>query len=152
MSKGRDRLILVGLYTVTFLYMGLIFYLSSLTSIDQPGPLGKIPEVDKLEHASEFFVLGALLSLAFQRTPSLPVRMNAWSLALLVAILYAFTDEMHQSFVSGRTTDALDLLADTVGISVASLLGAWLREARASGRTTDRPPVTLTKAMPDSEE
>jgi len=150
MREGRDRYIVVALYAVTVLYMGLIFYLSSLPSIEQPGPLGKIPEVDKVEHAGEFFVLGLLLSLAFQRTPS--VRRNAWSMAIFVAVLYALSDELHQNFVSGRTMDALDLLADTAGITLASLLGEWLRASRASGRGQVRPTVALKKGMLDSEE
>jgi len=141
------------LYTITVLYMGLIFYLSSLSSIPQPGPLSKIPEVDKLEHASEYLGLGLLLVLSFQHTPSRMVRYNSWPLALLVAVLYAFSDEAHQMFVTGRSSDLLDILADTAGVAVACFLGTWFYETKASRlKKATVPSVALTKAMTDSEE
>jgi VanZ family protein len=153
MRDGRDRSITLALYIITVLYMGMIFYLSSMSAIPQPGPLDKIPEVDKLEHASEYLGLGLLLVLSFQRTPSRTVRYNSWPLALLVAVLYAFSDEAHQMFVSGRTSDLLDILADTAGVSVACLLGTWLYETRASRlKKAPAPSVALTKSMTDSEE
>lgn len=148
MHGGRDQRIAAVLYMITFVYMGLIFYLSSLTAIEQPGPLGKVPQVDKLEHAGEFFVLAMLLSFSFQWTNAPTVRRNAWALTLLFAILYALSDELHQSFVEGRTMDALDLLADTAGITVASLLGAWYQWRPAAGAVPKR---SLPTAQ-DSEE
>jgi VanZ family protein len=153
MREGQDRAVALALYTITVLYMGLIFYLSSLSSIPQPGPLDKIPEVDKLEHASEYLGLGLLLVLSFQQTPSRMVRSNSWPLALLIAVLYAFSDEAHQMFVSGRTSDLLDVLADTAGVTVACLLGTWFHETRASRtKRITAPSVVLTKGMTDSEE
>ena len=45
----------------------------------------------------------------------------AWGLA----VLYAITDEFHQSFVPGRHASPMDVLID--GIGAAVLLFVWLR-------------------------
>jgi VanZ family protein len=50
-------------------------------------------------------------------------------------VAYGVTDEWHQSFVPGRSADAIDLVADAVGAGLAAGgLGAWgimLRRRRA---------------------
>jgi VanZ family protein len=51
-----------------------------------------------------------------------------WWLAWLLAILYAITDEFHQSFVAGRHRSSLDvILFDSTG----SLIALWLMSCRA---------------------
>lgn len=67
------------------------------------------PPFDKLYHAGNFGVLGALLYLATGRV---------W-LAVLLASLYGVSDEVHQAYVPGRSADPLDWVADTVGAGVA---------------------------------
>ena len=67
------------------------------------------PPWDKLYHAGNFGVLAGLLYLASGR---------AW-LALALASLYGAGDELHQAFVPGRSADAADWLADTVGAALA---------------------------------
>lgn len=138
------------LYVVTILYMVLIFYLSSMPSIRQPGPLEDVPNIDKLEHFMEFMVLGLLMYLSFHFSKGETVRRSAWMFALLGAITYACTDEIHQLFVPGRSPDLIDLLADSTGISVACFIGAWMSEKRSY--MTGGVSVKLNKAMVDSEE
>ena len=42
-----------------------------------------------------------------------------------LAILYAVSDEFHQSFIPGRNASAMDIGIDTIGI-LLSLLGAYV--------------------------
>ena len=49
-------------------------------------------------------------------------RTAAWS--ILIGIAYAVSDEIHQSFVRGRTADVRDLVADTVGV-FAGTAACW---------------------------
>ena len=42
--------------------------------------------------------------------------------AVVVAVVYGISDEWHQHFVPGRTSDVLDLLADAVGASLSVVL------------------------------
>jgi VanZ family protein len=67
----------------------------------------------KLAHAAEYAVLGALLVRAMRRP--LP--------AFAVAVLYAISDEVHQTFVPGREGAVLDVLVDAAGAAAGVL--AW---------------------------
>jgi VanZ family protein len=112
------------------LYLALIFYLSSLAS-----PLGELTAQiwDKGLHFAEYGTLGGLLLFALRSSGV------AWRRALLLAIvgasLYGASDEFHQAFVPGRSSDVQDWAADTLGGAMgAFLLAGALRlvEARAS--------------------
>ena len=149
MKGQKDKTLTMVLYIATALYMVMIFYFSSLHNIQQPGPLDNIPSVDKAEHASEYFVLGLLLALCFQRTPSLGPNWQTWGLVLLIGIIYAGSDEFHQAFVSGRSSDLLDLLADTAGVTVGCLAGAW---ARTISKEPEPRLILYKKGITDSEE
>ena len=78
----------------------------------------------KCMHASVYFVLAILVFLSFKS-----FKINGWKLyifPILICFIYACTDEFHQSFVSGRTSEFTDVLIDTagavVGIIVAKLV------------------------------
>ena len=78
----------------------------------------------KCMHASVYFVLAILVFLSFKS-----FKINGWKLyifPILICFIYACTDEFHQYFVSGRTSEFLDVLIDTggavVGIIVAKLV------------------------------
>jgi VanZ family protein len=68
-------------------------------------------------HVSEFTILALLLGYALLAKPM------KWSKALiyttLFSILYAASDEWHQTFVPGRTGHAIDVAVDTIGILLA---------------------------------
>ena len=69
----------------------------------------------KIAHTLEYAVLGALLTRALRRP----------GLAFLVAVLYAASDEFHQTFVPGRHGSPVDVAIDSIGIAVGVL--AWQR-------------------------
>lgn len=105
--------------------MALIFWSSAQSSG------GDIPEwVHKVVHFSEYAVLAALWLWAL--LPSLGVR--AYAGAGLITLLYAISDEYHQSFVANRVSDPLDVLTDALGIATALTI-AYAR-GRASTRRT----------------
>lgn len=95
-----------------------IFAVSSL-------PRPPIPELlefwnsDKLLHALAYCVLGVLaLFGAWVRVGALS--RGARAEAVIVTSLYGLSDELHQSFVPGRSMSGADLVADVAG----GLLGA----------------------------
>jgi VanZ family protein len=73
--------------------------------------------IRKAGHVSEFTILALLLGYALLAKPM------KWSKALiyttLFSILYAASDEWHQTFVSGRTGHVIDVAVDTTGILLA---------------------------------
>lgn len=76
-------------------------------------------------HITEYAVLAALLYWGFRRVTRRHPR--AASLALAVTALYGITDEIHQSFVPGRTPSVPDLLIDLIGAALALLaIEVWL--------------------------
>ncbi|HEU4366182.1 MAG TPA: VanZ family protein, partial [Candidatus Krumholzibacteria bacterium] len=96
-------------------YVALIFFVSSRPYLHAPGP--EFDMKDKLAHATEYGVLGALLALAFARGS---VRAPAVSLLLVVAIgaTIASADEMFQGTVPGRQRDIADWVADVSGVVI----------------------------------
>ncbi len=87
-----------------------------------PETLPRWPFGDKFLHAGVYGLLGALFCRAFNSL-SLLHRRALWLFAcsVLAATLYGLSDEYHQSFVSARTAESADLLADMAG----SVLGSW---------------------------
>jgi hypothetical protein len=150
MSRRSGYTTAIVFYLITVIYMALIFYASSFPSLEQPGILEDVPNIDKIEHLTEFFVLGTLLFLSFHFTQNDKIHSHGWILALTVGILYAISDEVHQFFVPGRSPNLVDLLADTVGITIASFIGAWISVNMARSPVRDR--IPLKGRMLDSEE
>lgn len=103
------------------LCMAVIFKISSMTSED----LQDFPHVwDKLAHCCEYAALAGCFSLWWSRNTWLK---KVWLRILIVVVLtlaYGCTDEYHQSFVDGRDSSALDLVADTVGGLIGSTVYA----------------------------
>ncbi len=100
--------------------------------------------VRKCGHLTEYAVLAMLLWRALGRRPGIdaaPRRWPAAGLALLLAALYAASDEFHQTFVPTRTGSALDVLLDTfgamLGLAACLAFGALLVPLR--GRLRSRP-------------
>ena len=104
------------------LWMGLIFYLSSRSSV---GP--DLPEFTRwIAHFTEYATLAALWSWAL-----LPILGPRGLLAAaVISALYAASDEWHQSFVPGRDSDPKDFLIDCIGITA----GLWLGQRAALRR------------------
>lgn len=49
-------------------------------------------------------------------------KQNAYKIAFLIAVLYAVSDEIHQTFVPTREGRLRDVVIDTAGITCAYLL------------------------------
>jgi len=95
-----------------YIYAGIIFYISS---IPKPLPDISIPYFDKFLHLIEYAVFGILAARAFKSSSREAVHKNFKILAVLAAIVYGASDEIHQLFVSSRACDAFDLASDTAG-------------------------------------
>lgn len=102
-------------------WMAVIYLLST-----QPSP-PELPEplldllIKKAGHMVEYAVLGLLLwqALGFPHP--------AWAWA--PAVLYAASDEFHQTFVAGRHGRASDVLIDAAGAALGLAIGWWLQQA-----------------------
>jgi len=97
----------------------LLFGLSAQSSL--PGP--QVVGFDKLAHAAVYGLLAWLTARALFEYRL--ARTVAAVLGALLAVLYGASDEWHQASVPGRMPDAADLVADTLGASLAAF--AWFR-------------------------
>ncbi len=102
-------------------YAGIIFYLSSLSHPEEHLPIVSRFS-DKVLHAIEYAVFGALCYWALQGTLNVSWRRWAVPMAIALASFYGVTDEFHQSFVPFRYSHVLDWVADTVGAGLGVLL------------------------------
>jgi VanZ family protein len=107
--------------------MAGIWILSDQPALDILPPL--FAGQDKLLHAVEFMVLGAMLAFA-GRSPLLSGTVSR----AVAGVLWAGLDEIHQSWVPGRDCSTGDFLADCAGLAAGLLLASGF--ASGAGRGT----------------
>ncbi len=106
------------------LVMGTIFFLSAQSgdSID----LSLFPGEDKVAHLTAYGAL-AFTFIWFCGKEALRKPGLTAVVTLLFCFLYGISDEYHQSFVEQRYVSGFDLLADTTGAFLLSMV--WLKSA-----------------------
>ncbi|HWI08476.1 MAG TPA: VanZ family protein [Solirubrobacteraceae bacterium] len=117
----------VSRYAPPLAVMALIFGLSATP--DLSSGLGAWDLVlRKLAHITIYGVLWLTLARA--------ARWRRPVLAGVIALLYAISDELHQSFVEGRRGSPVDVGFDAMGIVLAAL--AWVVVSRRRAVTSAR--------------
>jgi VanZ family protein len=120
-------------WLAALLYMGGIFFLSSLPGEELPLPA--FPLADKLAHFATYTILGVLIAFRAGLTDLLKGRrVERWTkggwIAPLVGILYGFLDEVHQLYTPNRTFDLKDFAVDVIGILLGFRAARKWDEAR----------------------
>lgn len=137
----RDRLAgLVVRWAPVVVWMGVIFLFSSRVDLPHAPQPWSDSLLRKSAHVVEFGVLGLLLVRALGA--------RSWRrghlLAILVASLYAASDEVHQAFVAGRHGSLWDVLLDSGAAGVGSLASVRRAQATRGGQVArkgeDTPP------------
>ena len=109
-------------WSAVILWMGMIFAVSATPSIATPlEPLYDFA-FKKLAHVTVYAILALLLFRALRL--HITHKGRALLMAALVAVLYAFSDEWHQTFVPGREGTVRDVAFDAIGAVGISI---WLR-------------------------
>jgi len=121
---GRtNKLTAVILWFFTISYMGLVFYLSSQSQL--------LPRLihgtDKIIHTLVYFLLALLLYFSLLNSG---VRRYLFLISVVFAIIYGISDELHQYYVPGRIASLGDVIADSFGALIGSLLAAKLSSRR----------------------
>lgn len=98
-------------------YSSLIYWLSDQSSL--PAPL-LFSHQDKLIHAVAYGVMGWLSWRCFSNF--LDRRFLLIATASFYCIIFALSDEWHQSFVPGRSADIYDWFADAIGSCLVIIL------------------------------
>jgi VanZ family protein len=109
----RNRALLRAI--APLLLMGVIFYFSAQSSSGEH-PWWEIV-FRKLGHVTGYALLTALWWWALRGVTERPLL-----IAFCLALAYACTDELHQTFVPGRTGTPVDVGVDAIGMAIAALL------------------------------
>ncbi|MFZ2153451.1 MAG: VanZ family protein [Microgenomates group bacterium] len=96
----------------SIIWMCFIFFLSSLSTSSIHGTFNQRFLILKSFHLIEYAVLAILIYLPIQKIPQ----------SILISYLYAITDEIHQHFVTGRTSKFSDTLIDLIGITLGIII------------------------------
>lgn len=106
-------------FSPAFFWAVLIFLLSH----QQMLPSLSLSTIDFLfKKAAHIFVYGVLYLLIIEGFSKLNFKFHKiWLTALIICLLYAMSDELHQSTVSGRTATLRDVGYDMLGVSLLVL-------------------------------
>ena len=127
MPKNKISLLLVILWMIFIFVMSsfdassssnqsnfIIDIITSIINIKDTGLLSLI--IRKLAHFIEYFILGILVINFITRYDKKII------IAILLCIIYATSDEIHQIFVPGRSCQITDIMIDSLG----SIMGIYL--------------------------
>ena len=117
--ERRFFALFTGFWLPVLAYVTAIFALSSQPHLAPPL---RFLNADKVLHAGEYLVLGLLLVRALRATLRVSRPLFAAMIAIGLIVVVGTGDEFLQSFIPGRTSDIFDLLADTVGGSIAQFV------------------------------
>lgn len=111
--------------TSLFLYCLFIYWLSDQPSLPVPMLFSL---QDKILHGGAYFIMAILAWRNFKHLLNRPITIALVSITF--CSLYGISDEWHQSFVVGRSSDVIDWLADTSGAGLAASLLAYNTQSR----------------------
>ncbi|MDQ4040563.1 MAG: VanZ family protein [Actinomycetota bacterium] len=120
---------LIGRFLPPLALMGLIYFLSAQPDLKSGLGLADLI-LRKVIHAGEF----GLLWLLWLR--ALRWRAPGWAAA--IAVGYAITDELHQSYVAGRIGSPLDVTIDAAGVALAWWLWRRRQAPASSAAASER--------------
>lgn len=103
--------ILIWYWFPIFLYLGIIFAISSIPNLEIPI---KVRFADKFVHTFEYAILGYLLMRALCSTRRISLRTSTL-LNLFFILIWGISDEIYQGFVPGRTSSISDLVFNLLG-------------------------------------
>ena len=127
MTKNKISLLLVILWMIFIFVMSsfdatsssnqsnfIVDIITGIINIKDIGLLSLI--IRKLAHFTEYFILGILVINFITRYDKKII------IAILLCIIYATSDEIHQIFVPGRSCQITDIMIDSLG----SIMGIYL--------------------------
>lgn len=82
-----------------------------------------MPRDDLVKHAIVYCIFGFFIARAFyHQTRYMRLREYLFLFTFLLGMLYGISDEFHQYFVPGRSTEISDAVADSVGTIIGYII------------------------------
>lgn len=137
MKKNKLSIIPVIIWALTIFIMSsfnaeesanqsnfIVNIIASIFNINNISLLSLI--IRKLAHFTEYLILGVLVINMFTKNN---VR-KSYILSILLCIIYATSDEIHQIFTPGRACQIKDILIDSIGSITGIYLFKLLKERK----------------------
>ena len=77
---------------------------------------------DKISHFVEYAIFALLFLLMLKQENRITNSKKTFFTVSFFGLLLAIIDELHQLFIPGRSTDVLDIVADSFGIVIVSII------------------------------
>ncbi|MBI4201556.1 MAG: VanZ family protein [Chloroflexi bacterium] len=124
----KGRLLRWGSVVSLFLWMGLLFYVSSLPQSALPTQHGLVrwlgSALSYVYHFGAYGILGLLATIVSWCWRGGRKLSRGWLLGILCfGVLYSISDELHQSMIPERSASLLDVAVDTAGVVAG--VAAW---------------------------
>ena len=119
-------------YLLTILCCGVIFWLSSLQVTPRPKPV--LP-IDKLVHMSMYAALAGVVCIGMRRSNNTVDARKLFYIPLCFSIGYGIAEEFYQLFLSWRSFDFFDIIANSAGALLAQIFlcqGLWKMPLRSA--------------------
>lgn len=111
-------------YIPLILYWIVLFIATSLSTQSLPKPF---VFNDKVAHFLAYLFLSFLVTLTLWSQEKLKLlKRRYFFFSIAIVILYGVLDEIHQSFIPGRSCEFLDWIADTSGAIIGTLFATIL--------------------------
>jgi VanZ family protein len=105
-------------YLPIIIWASLIYFFSSLQTLPSPEILWFDFIIKKTAHIFMYAVLAILLLRGLNLTFKSKNKKKLLIITLLICLIYAISDELHQSFVANRTASIRDVGFDLLGSSL----------------------------------
>ena len=110
----------MGFRIALIIWTILMLTLSLLPDFQAPDLFPKYS--DKIVHLIEYGIWATLFLLMLKQEDRINNLLGAFVAVLLFGGMLGVFDEVHQSFISGRSMDLYDFFADVIGITVAIIV------------------------------
>ena len=117
------------IYTATLLFIGLLSYIIWSATTEHPSIffriINQVPWGDKLSHFLLVGLLTLLVNLSF-RNRRISIGSRTWLLGSVLVLIVITLEELSQSLIPSRNLDAMDLLANYLGVFVFGQVAKYL--------------------------
>ena len=110
----------MGFRIALIIWTILMLTLSSMPDFKAPEGFPKYS--DKIVHLFEYGIWAILFLLMLKQEDRINKLLGAFIAVLICGGILGVLDEIHQSFISGRSMDKYDFLADVIGMTFAIII------------------------------